>query len=57
MPYLSPVIVLIVGLAGAGWYAPVSEWLLVAFFLFVAAVGLYELLATLAHESGESEEG
>lgn len=57
MPYLSPVIVLIVGLAGAGWYAPVSEWLLVAFFLFVAAVGLYELLATLAHESGEGLDG
>jgi hypothetical protein len=57
MPYLSPVIVLIVGLAGAGWYAPVSEWLLVAFFLFVAAVGLCELMATLAHESGEDFEG
>jgi hypothetical protein len=57
MPYLSPVIVLIAGLAGAGWYAPVSEWLLVAFFLFVAAVGLYELQATLTHESGEGWDG
>ena len=57
MPYLSPVIVLIAGLAGAGWYAPVSEWLLVAFYLFIAAVGLYELQATLAHESGEGWDG
>lgn len=56
MNRISPVIVLIAGLLGCVWFALERAPVPFAFFAFIAAVGVYELHATLRFEDvGEGE--
>lgn len=50
MNRISPVIVLIAGLLGCVWFALERAPVPFAFFAFIAAVGVYELHATLRFE-------
>lgn len=57
MNLVSPVVVLIVGLLGVVWNVLERDALMSLFFGLVAALGAYEIDATLRHECGEEFEG